>query len=104
MLNSVRTETTVRLESPTPGFHIALDPRIPNELEKFAFRLHAGVEARRVEWILDERVIAATDIVEPSSSIYLWHPERGTHTARARVWTEGLEEPRETEAVSFIVK
>jgi len=97
-------ETSLRLESPTPGLHIALDPRIPDALEKFAFRLSAGIDARRVEWILDERVLAATDIVEPSSSVYLWHPERGTHTARARVWTQGLDEPRETEAVSFVVK
>jgi len=100
----VVAEAALRLESPTPGLHIALDPRIPDELEKFAFRLAPGADAQRVEWILDEQVIAATEVVEPDSSTYLWHPARGSHTARARVFREGLAEPLETESVSFVVK
>jgi penicillin-binding protein 1C len=91
-------ESAVRLESPTPGLHIALDPRIPDELERFAFRISAD-GAQRVEWILDEEVIATTQAAEPA---FLWHPTRGTHTAQARVWTAG--QPRETDPVSFIVK
>ncbi|MCP5111845.1 MAG: penicillin-binding protein 1C, partial [bacterium] len=86
----------VRLESPTPGLHIALDPRIPDELEGFAFRISAGPDPRRVEWILDDEVIAATPT-------FLWRPTRGTHTARARVWIMDRE-PIETDPVPFVVK
>ncbi len=85
---------SVRLESPTPGLHIALDPRIPDELERFAFRISA-VEAERVEWILDEEVIGTTPT-------FLWHPARGRHTAQARVWIAGRSV--ETDRVSFVVK
>ena len=88
--------TPVRLESPTPGLHIALDPRIPDELEQFAFRISASPDAERVEWILDHEVIATTPT-------FLWHPTRGTHTAQARVWIAD-HEPIETDSVSFVVK
>ena len=97
-------EIPIRLQSPTPGLHIALDPRIPDELEQFAFQLSAGPDALRVEWILDDRVIATSRASEPSFPNLLWHPTRGTHTARARVWTGALEAPVETGPVSFIVK
>ena len=97
-------EAVLRLESPTPGLHIALDPRIPDELERFVFRLTPGADAKRVEWILDERIVAATDVREPASSTYLWPLARGSHTARARVFREGLAKPLETESVSFVVK
>ena len=88
------TEIPIRLESPTPGLHIALDPRIPDELERFTFRVSA-TDAERVEWILDDEVIGATPT-------FLWHPERGRHTAQARVWIAGR--LRETEPVTFLVK
>jgi penicillin-binding protein 1C len=94
----------VRLESPTPGLHIALDPRIPDELEKFAFRIAAATDARRVEWMLDDRVIATTQAADSSYDTFLWHPARGSHVARARVWRRGLDEPVETDPVSFVVK
>ena len=100
----VAMEAVLRLESPTPGLHIALDPRIPDELERFVFRLTPGPDAKRVEWILDERIVAATDVLEPASSTYFWPPARGSHTARARVWREGVDAPLETEPVAFVVK
>ena len=87
-------EGPIRLESPTPGLHIALDPRIPDDLERFAFRI-SPVDAERVEWILDDKVIG-------SSPTFLWHPTRGRHSAQARVWIAG--QLRETEPVSFVVK
>ena len=90
------TDSPVRLESPTPGLHIALDPRIPDELERFAFRISAA-DAERVEWFLDEEVIATS-----LDASFLWHPTRGRHTAQARVWIAGR--LRETEPVSFVVK
>lgn len=88
-------ETPLRLESPTPGLHIALDPRIPDELERFQFRVSAAGDAELVEWVVDDEVIGTTPT-------FLWHPERGRHVAQARVWISG--ELTETDPVPFLVK
>ena len=86
----------VRIESPTPGLHIALDPHIPDELERFVFRVSVGRDARRVEWVLDDEVVATAARV-------LWQPTRGRHLTRARVWlADGT--LIETDPVSFLVK
>lgn len=92
-------QTSLRLESPTPGLHIALDPRIPDELERFALRVASHAPVQRVEWILDEEVIGTTR----AEIAFLWQPTRGHHIAQARVWV-GEGDPTETDRVSFLVK
>ncbi|MFP3939232.1 MAG: transglycosylase domain-containing protein [Thermoanaerobaculia bacterium] len=87
-----------RLESPTPGLHIALDPRLPDERERFPFRLRGSPEVDRVEWVLDGRTLVTT------APELLWHPVRGHHTLMARVWFRGSEEPAPTQTVGFLVK
>jgi len=92
-------KTPLRLESPTPGLHIALDPRIPDELERFALRIASHAPVQRVEWILDEEVIGTTQ----AELAFLWQPTRGRHIAQARVWV-GEGNPTETDPVPFLVK
>nr|XP_061811047.1 penicillin-binding protein 1A-like [Nerophis lumbriciformis] len=95
-----RALPAVRLTSPTPGLHLALDPRIPDPLERFPLRLADSAGVRRVEWIVDGRVASVTR----GEGEYLWPVERGSHSARARVWLVGQTEPRETQQVNFYVR
>ena len=91
----------VRIQSPTPGLHLAMDPRIPDELEYFPFRLAPVPTQSRVEWILDDQVLASTSGQKPS---YLWRVSRGSHELRARLWRDNSDRPVETEPVIFLVK
>jgi penicillin-binding protein 1C len=91
---------SLHLVSPTPGLHLAVDPRIPDGLESFAFRLAPGAPHAAVDWLVDGEVVGTTP---PGTRHFLWPLARGPHTARARA------RPRadlaiETEAVSFLVK
>jgi penicillin-binding protein 1C len=79
----------IRIMKPTPGLHLALDPRIPDELERFELRLAGLPEGARAEWWVDgERLEGGTA---------LWQPKRGPHHCRARVslpdgstWTDAV--------------
>lgn len=90
----------VQLESPTPGLHLALDPRIPDELERFPLAISGAEGAERVEWWVDGRLSGAT----AGETAWLWPLERGRHTARARVWLPGASAPLETQTIAFQVK
>ncbi len=90
----------VRLASPTPGLHLALDPRIPDPLERFPLRLVESAGVRRVEWIVNDRVASVTQ----GQGEFLWPLERGSHSARARVWLVGTAQPQETQPVNFHVR
>ena len=90
----------LRLASPTPGLHLAMDPRIPDALERFSLRLAANVPDARIDWLVDDRVVGKTPA---GRSSFLWPLAQGAHRARARVHpAEG--QPFETDAVSFVVK
>ena len=78
-----------------------MDPRIPDELELFPLVLAKEVRARRVEWLVDDRLAAVTG---ENQQRYLWPVSRGAHHAQARIWLPGEDEPRETPKVKFIVK
>jgi penicillin-binding protein 1C len=91
---------TVRLESPTPGLHLALDPRIPDEIERFELRVGASPDPARVDWFLDHALLARTS---GGATGYLWAPTRGRHTVSAWVFIHGGEAAR-TREVSITVK
>jgi len=91
----------IGLVQPTPGLQLALDPRIPRELEAFPLELPKGLKTRKIEWIIDGNVIGTT---ENRVNRFLWHLSRGSHVATAKVWLEGLDEPVETSRVIFVVK
>jgi penicillin-binding protein 1C len=91
--------TSIRLRRPTNGLHLAMDPRIPDDQEAFLFELTEAPEGARVDWFVDDMLVAKT-----SSGLYVWPLERGTHWAWARVWLEGSPEAVETPTACFIVK
>lgn len=90
---------TLRLIQPVPGLEIAFDPRIPPDLQAFAFKLPRHANTSRVEWIVDGAVAGRT-----RGGKYLWQISRGTHSVKARAWRTGESHPLETQEVSFVVK
>lgn len=91
----------VRLVEPTPGLELAMDPRIPRVDEMLPLRLDASLATRKVDWIVDGRVIGATG---RGVNDYLWPLSRGSHSARARVRVAGRSTVVLTPAVNFTVK
>lgn len=88
------------LQQPTPGLQLAMDPRIPDRLEAFAFELAGGPSPQRVEWLVDGRVAGSTG---PGERRWLWPLQRGSHTTQARVTTIGGA-TLTTAVVDFVVK
>jgi penicillin-binding protein 1C len=78
-----------------------MDPRIPDALEAFPLALSKSVQAVRVDWLVDGRIVGST---ARHTHQFLWPLVRGSHTAQARVWQEGHPEPVDTPAVEFVVK
>jgi penicillin-binding protein 1C len=86
--------TDIRIEKPTAGLHLALDPRIPDELERFELLLAGAPAGARVSWSIDgERLEGAAA---------LWQPRRGEHRCRAEVTLP--DGSSWADAVSFRVK
>ncbi len=97
---SARQRPAVRLESPTPGLHLALDPRIPDELEAFALRLASAKGVALTQWYVDNHLVGKTG---PGERHFIWQPTRGEHNTYARVLlTDG--QTRETPVVAFAVR
>ena len=91
-----------QIVQPSPGLHLAVDPYIPDELERFPFELSGTLDPVRVEWWLDDHVLATTG---PGIRRYLWQPVRGSHRLHARVWSGAPgEAPLRTPAVRFHVR
>ena len=80
---------------------LALDPRIPDDLECFTFKLPDGLHSERTEWLVDGAVVAATG---PGETDWLWPERAGKHTAAARIWLGDVSKGKISETNSFIVK
>jgi penicillin-binding protein 1C len=89
------------LAQPTPGLDLALDPRIPDDLEYFPFEVDGSAEIRRVQWLIDGIEAGETG---PETRRFFWPLALGRHEAQARVWTAEAELPVETAKVAFQVK
>lgn len=94
----VETTVTVahdlRVIQPSPGLHLAMDPRIPDEIERFELRLARSPEGACVSWFVDDELV---DVTTREHGSLLWPVARGSHVARARVdlgdeevWTEKI--------------
>jgi penicillin-binding protein 1C len=93
-------ERPLKVTLPTPGLHIARDPRIPDSSEAFPFDLESGYPLREVRWFVDDREVAR---LPGNSPRYLWALAPGRHTVRATAVTEGGE-LLESEGVGFWVR
>ena len=86
---------------PTPGLRLSMDPHIPDDLEAFVMKVPEGLPVTRVEWLVDDQVIAATGEHEHQ---YPWPLRPGNHVAQARVWLVGESQPVENSKVGFVVR
>jgi penicillin-binding protein 1C len=93
--------SAIQLLQPSPGLQIAVDPRIPVELQAFAFRISKRVQPERVEWVLNGEPAGESGKDEHQ---FLWPLSRGEYTVWARVWQSGQSDPVETPPVAFVVK
>ncbi len=89
------------LVQPSPGLQIAVDPRIPAELQAFAFRISERIEPVKIEWVLNGKPVGETG---KNERCFLWPLSRGEYTLQARVWQQGQDGPLETPQVAFAVK
>jgi penicillin-binding protein 1C len=89
----------IYLPYPTQGMQLAMDPRIPDDQEAFVFKLANLKNNKKVEWYVDEKLVATR-----STSEYLWPLQHGTHSVKARIWQGGFGEFQDTPDVSFTVK
>lgn len=87
-------DESLKLKHPVPGLQLAMDPRIPDELEVFPFEL-AEAPAGEVQWLVDGRLVAKG----AANKAYLWPLRRGEHVVVAR-----LDDHRASRPVRFLVK
>jgi penicillin-binding protein 1C len=86
---------------PTPGLHLARDPRIPDNLEALPFEIAAPARVSKIRWIVDDREIGVS---EGAQLKYLWPLEAGHHTVRASVIQKDQSTSIETETITFWVR
>ncbi len=92
-------EQPPHLVMPTPGLHMAIDPRIPDQLEAFPMQIEGGRDIRKIEWLVDGKQVAVTG---PGEKRYLWPLIRGYHTVSATVWSG--QKSWQTQNIGFTVK
>ena len=77
----------IRLRQPTPGLHLALDPRLPTSEQAFEFLLQGTRKDDRVRWRIvgPERITTAATV----GASYRWPLARGEYGVPASVWRDG---------------
>jgi penicillin-binding protein 1C len=96
-----KRSVAVRMVRPVPGLKLAMDPRIPDDLEALRFEVETGAPPRRIEWWVDGVLAAVTGEGERT---WEWPVARGSHGAGARIWLEGIDRPVEIPEVPFHVR
>ena len=88
-----------RIRQPTPGLNIAMDPRIPDDLEAFKFELNIKQTNLMVDWYLNNEFLASTKTPD-----YAWTITKGKHKLMARIKLNDTQRIMETELINFTVK
>lgn len=92
---------TVGITMPTPGLHVARDPRIPDGLEALPFEIAASGEVSEVQWIVDGREFAKTT---GDATKALWPLVEGRHTVKAVARFAATGEVVTSQVVGFWVR
>ena len=82
---SDRNPIPISLRQPTPGLHIALDPRLPKSNQAFEFQLAGLMPSDNVEWHINDKIINAR------GASFMWPIEQGEHKVAATIWRSGKE-------------
>jgi penicillin-binding protein 1C len=95
------SETGAAILLPTPGLHLARDPRIPDSLEAFPFEVAAPSDTEEIHWIVDGEKVGTT---RGDTRRLIWPLVAGAHEVRAQVVRKGSDASIETATVQFFVK
>lgn len=100
---TAESQVTPKFVLPTQGLQIAVDPRIPRDLQKIKFQL-SGLNPRSasgspalVTWLLNGVPLATTP-----TSYYLWQLEKGRYRLKALIHQD--HQILQLDEISFIVK
>lgn len=88
----------IKIQLPTENLRLALDPRIPDSLEKFPFTIGSEQKVSRVLWYVNDELVG-----ESSDKKFLWPLSAGEKTLKALVWV-GEHKPVWTDNVRFFVR
>ena len=88
-----------RILKPSDGLRIAMDPRVPDEHEVFEFELSSEGKIEKVEWYLNDTLVA-----QDSDGRYPWAVQKGAFEAQARVYYMGVADVVVTDVVSYFVR
>ena len=92
---------SVTITMPTPGLHIARDPRIPDHAEAFPFEVVTTRKVSDVTWFVDGEEFARS---EGGGTKALWPLVEGRHTVRAVVRFPEASEVATSQEVGFWVR
>jgi penicillin-binding protein 1C len=92
---------SVRIIMPTPGLHVARDPRIPDRLEALPFEVEATRPIIAIRWLVDGEQVGETGA---GILAYSWALQQGHHTVTAQVRIADALEWIETDKVGFWVR
>jgi len=103
-LPGTRIETTAKPEGlkiarPTEGLQIAMDPRIPDQYEKFDFSLNQTQDVKHVDWFVNDVLVGSS-----TDNVYNWPLEKGKHTTYASVFLKDQVKPIKTQPIHYVVK
>jgi len=87
------------LVTPLDQTQMAYDPRIPTELQQLEFRLNSAAGAKRVEWYVNNELIAVNQ-----SASQLWPIKRGNYQLTAKVFNNDGHTPPQVLTVNYSVK
>ena len=76
----------IKIIAPTKNLILAKDPRIPDEMEYYTFRVKAPESNVKIEWYLNNALIATT--TKPS---FEWAVKRGSYNLHVKVFLESKE-------------
>ncbi len=93
-----KEEGRLRIILPTPGLSIAMDPRIPDQLEAISFVVKgdANSNSKPVEWFVDGKLVG-----ESVGGKYLWQLFPGRHNVQAKL--KGSDSAS-SQVVGFVVR
>lgn len=95
----VADKQPLHLRKPTNGLLLAMDPRIPDQYEKFEFEISDRQNIKKVDWFVNGVQVASS-----KGPTYQWQLHRGTYTAYAIVYTNNGNQSVTTNQVSYVVK
>lgn len=96
---AVQAKLSLGIAQPTEGLHMAIDPRVPMDMQEFAFRLSGLRDGQTVEWVLNGESLGAAS----PDALHLWMLKRGRHKLQARI-SENGHDIFTTPPVSYVVK